>query len=160
MKGRGTNIREAVRRRVNKQHEAFIDAYVNDVKRNQTRAAIAAGYSERTARQQACRLMKREDIKAEIKARKKEIRKQNTAKAAEVIMFLTRVMRGEERIDNVALRCGDGSEEMELTNPNAKDRLKAAELLGKYYGIFDAGADTEDSGGIVMIAEAENEEGS
>lgn len=40
----------------------FLEAYLADPERNATRAAIAAGYSEKTARQQASRLLTAVDI--------------------------------------------------------------------------------------------------
>lgn len=135
-----------------KRQEAFVEAYINDPKRNQTAAAIAAGYSERNARQIAWRLMQDEEIKAAIDERLEEIKKQNTAERDEVIMFLTRIMRGEKDLDNVALLNGNGYQKMQKTEPNAKDRIKAAELLGKHYSLWDgktAGND-KDSGVILM----------
>ncbi len=44
-------------------------------------------------------------------------------------------MRGE-KVDNIPLGLGEGLQKMTQTEPSAKDRLKAAELLGKYYSIF------------------------
>ncbi|MCC8160107.1 MAG: terminase small subunit [Oscillospiraceae bacterium] len=113
----------------------FVEAYVNDVYRNQTAAAIAAGYSEKTAAQAASRLMKDEDVAAAIAEREKELHEKNTAKADEVIEFLTAVMRGEE-VDNILRLKNDGAQEITESPPPAKDRIKAAELLGKYYTLF------------------------
>ena len=44
----------------------FAAEYLADPKRNQAQAAVRAGYSERTARAMACKLMKRPDVKAAI----------------------------------------------------------------------------------------------
>lgn len=140
--------------------KAFVEAYINDIKRNQTAAAIAAGYSEKTARQQASRLMKDEEVAAAIAEFEKELHEQNTAKADEVIEFLTSVMRGEE-VDNWALRTVLGSEELKEGKPSARDRLKAAEMLGKYYALFTEAAKTDDNdnSGVVIIPEiADGEE--
>lgn len=118
-----------------KKEKMFVDAYVNDVKRNQTAAAIAAGYSEKTAPQAASRLMKKDEIKQAIDERLKELHEQNTAQANEVIEFLTAVMRGEN-VDNIPIFVGDGFQELTEGKPPAKDRLRAAEMLGKYYALF------------------------
>lgn len=118
-----------------KKEKMFVDAYVNDVKRNQTAAAIAAGYSEKTAAQAASRLMKKDEIKQAIDAQLKELHEQNTAQANEVIEFLTAVMRGEN-VDNIPIFVGDGFQKLTEGKPPAKDRLRAAEMLGKYYALF------------------------
>lgn len=47
--------------------QRFVDAYI--VEPNATKAAIAAGYSERTAKQQGSRLLTRVDVGAAIAAR-------------------------------------------------------------------------------------------
>ena len=49
--------------------------------------------------------------------------------------YLTAVMRGEEK-EEVALFCGEGIQELAEKEICTKDRLKAAELLGKRYGMF------------------------
>ncbi len=130
--------------------QAFIEAYLSDVKRNQTQAAIDAGYSEKSAAQTASRLMKDKDIKAEIEKREKELHEQNTAKANEVIEFLTSVMRGE-KVDNIPLFVGDGLQELTEGIPSAKDRLKAAEMLGKYYALFTDRTQLEGEGLVQII---------
>ena len=118
-----------------KKEKMFVDAYVKDIKRNQTAAAIAAGYSEKTAPQAASRLMKKDEIKQAIDERLKELHEQNTAQANEVIEFLTAVMRGES-VDNIPIFVGDGFQKLTEGKPPAKDRLRAAEMLGKYYALF------------------------
>ena len=118
-----------------KKEKMFVDAYVKDIKRNQTAAAIAAGYSEKTAPQAASRLMKKDEIKQAIDGRLKELHEQNTAQANEVIEFLTAVMRGEN-VDNIPIFVGDGFQKLTEGKPPAKDRLRAAKMLGKYYALF------------------------
>jgi phage terminase small subunit len=52
--------------------EAFCQAYVADASRNATKAAVAAGYSEKTARTQASMLLTRLNIKARIRELERE----------------------------------------------------------------------------------------
>lgn len=133
--------------------QAFVDAYVADVTRNATQAAIKAGYSEKTAKQAAYKLMQSEDIKSAIAAAKKELHEKNTAEANEVVEFLTAVMRGGE-VDTVPLSVGGGKQKLFDGKPSARDRIRAAELLGKYYDIFDGNNnEAEDTGGIIVIPE-------
>lgn len=133
---------------------AFIDAYVNDIKHNQTAAAISAGYSAKTAEQAASRLMRDPEVKEAIASAEKERHEQNTAKAEEVEEFLTSVMRGEV-VDNIPLLIGGGEQKLMEGKPSARDRLKAAELLGKYYSLFDGARNNEqgDVGGVIFMPE-------
>lgn len=128
---------------------AFVDAYISDIKHNATAAAIKAGYSAKSAKQIAYKLMHDEEVKKAIAAEIKERHAQNTAEANEVVEFLTSVMRGE-KVDNIPLFVGDGCQELEEGKPSARDRLKAAELLGKHYALFTDKAQI-DSEGVVQI---------
>lgn len=129
---------------------AFVEAYVSDVKRNQTQAAIKAGYSEKTAAQQASRLMNDEEVKAAIEEMEKELHEQNTAQANEVVEFLTSVMRGES-VDHIPLLVGDGVQKLTEGIPSAKERLKAAEMLGKHYGLFTERTQLDIDGAVQII---------
>lgn len=119
------------------------------VDQNGTKAAIRAGYSEKTAAQQASRLLKDPEVAAAVEQWKKQQHEERTAEAEEVEEFLTSVMRGEE-VDNIPLFVGDGFQELKTAKPSAKDRLKAAELLGKRYGLFTENVNV-DSEGVVQI---------
>ena len=57
----------------------------------------------------------------------------------EVLQYLTSVLRGESQTtDTVLVGIGDGCQEVQEVKkkPSEKDRLKAAELLGKRYGLY------------------------
>lgn len=143
---------------MNGKQKKFIEALVEDVRHNATAAAIAAGYSEKSAAVTACRLLKDPEVKAAYDEALAEFRRQNTAAAEEVIEFLTRTMRGEE-VDNIPLGVGKGYEELTVGAPSARDRIKAAELLGRHYGIFDKRDNADDNtGGVVVLAEVEEDE--
>ena len=120
----------------NKQ-KRFADEYLVDT--NGTQAAIRAGYSKTSARQIADRLMSKDDIKAYIDEQLAKISSKNIADAEEVMKYLTSVLRGESSAEVVVVEgCGDGYSEARTIDkaPDEKERLKAAELLGKRYGIF------------------------
>lgn len=74
------------------QHIAFINAYF-DLGFNGTRAAIAAKYSRKTARQQASRLLTKADIRAEIDRRLEE----DAMGRSEVLARLAQEARGDMR---------------------------------------------------------------
>lgn len=69
----------------------FIREYLADPERNGAQAAIRAGYSERTARAQACRLLTRADVREAIEAHEARERQKAEDKAARVIEELERL---------------------------------------------------------------------
>ena len=67
------------------------------------------------------------------------IRNERTANVQEVVEYLTSVMRGESQSEEIVLKgVGKGSQKIERVQkkPSEKDKLKAAELLGKRFGMF------------------------
>lgn len=98
---------------------------------NATQAAIKAGYSKKTAAVTATENLRKPNIKAAIEQRNAEIKSKNTADMTEVMEYLTSVMRGEQT-ESVATAKGV-YEDVEVS---AKDRIKAAELIGKRHGAW------------------------
>ena len=131
------------------KQQRFCDEYLIDL--NATQAAIRAGYSERSARQIADRNMSKDDIKQYISARMAEKEKTLIADQDEVLQYLTKVLRGESQSSVVVVESkGDfmtEAREMQKA-PDEKERLKAAELLGKRYGIY---TEKVDVGGAVPV---------
>lgn len=107
----------------------FIDEYI--ISGNATQAAIKAGYSKKTAAVTATENLRKPNIKAEIQARNAEIQSKKTADMTEVMEYLTSVMRGEQT-ESVATSKGVFSG----VEVSAKDRIKAAELIGKRNGAW------------------------
>lgn len=115
----------------------FADEYL--INTNGTQAAIRAGYSKKSARQIADQLLSKLDIRQYIDERLEQIASENIADAIEVIKYLTSVLRGESSSEYIVIEGqGDGVSEARRIKkaPDEKDRLKAAELLGKRYGMF------------------------
>lgn len=109
---------------------------------NATRAYKAAYphiKNDRVAKSAGNRLLTFVDIKAYIDERLDEISSEKIADATEVMKYLTSVLRGESTAEIVVVEgVGDGmSEARSMTKkPDETQRLKAAELLGKRYGLF------------------------
>lgn len=119
------------------RQQLFCDEYLVDL--NATQAAIRAGYSENTARQQGAENLTKPYIKAYIAERMAEKEDELIAKQDEVLKYLTSVLRGESQSEVVVVEGqGDGWSEAKLLQkaPDEKERLKAAELLGKRYGLY------------------------
>lgn len=72
----------------------------------------------------------------------KEMHNAKTADAQEVLEYLTSVMRGEHK-EQVLKLIGDGIQTISDIDVGAKDRIKAAELIGKRYGMFKDGLAVE-----------------
>ena len=115
------------------KQKKFADEYIIDC--NATQAAIRAGYSEKTAYSAGQRLLKNVELKAYIDEQLEKIHNEKVADAKEVMEYLTSVMRGESQSSVLSL-CGDGYQEVIEKNPDEKERLRAAELIGKRYGLF------------------------
>lgn len=122
---------------MNKKQKKFADEYLIDC--NATQAAIRAGYSEKTAKSIGQRMLTYVDIKNYIDEQLSLIHNERIADATEVMMYLTSVLRGESEAAVVVVEgTGEGcSEARTMTKtPDERERLKAAELIGKRYGIF------------------------
>lgn len=133
--------------RLTAKQQRFCDEYLIDL--NATQAAIRAGYSKTTADKASDWINEKsqdkpsskfnKDMKAHIDARMAEKEKELIADQNEVLKYLTSVMRGESQSDEIVVEgTGDGYSEARIMEkgPSEKDRLKAAELLGKRYGIY------------------------
>ena len=123
----------------------FCDEYLIDA--NATRAYKAAYphiKSEDAARACASRLLTNANIKSYIDEQLEKISSDKIADAKEVMEYLTSVLRGETKSEIVVVEgCGDGYSEAKRMDksPDEKERLKAAELLGRRYGLFKGSID-------------------
>lgn len=122
----------------------FADEYLIDL--NAEAAAVRAGYSPRYARGNAYKLVARSGIKEYIEKRMAEKESELIADQNEVLRYLTAVMRGESTSEEIIVEgIGDGrskARKLEKTS-SEKDRLKAAELIGKRYGLFTDKIETD-----------------
>ena len=115
----------------------FCDEYLIDL--NATQAAIRAGYSEKNARNIASENMAKPNIRAYIDKRMAEKESALIADQDEVLRYLTSVLRGESQSEVVVIEnIGDFTSEARTMQkaPDEKERLRAAELLGKRYGLY------------------------
>lgn len=130
---------------MNAKQKKFCDEYLIDC--NAAQAAIRAGYSEKTAKQVGQRLLTNVDLKSYIEEQLERLHSEKIADAQEVLEYLTSVLRGESSSSVLSL-CGDGCQTVVEKPPDEKERLKAAELIGKRYGLFK---DNIDVGGAVPV---------
>ena len=111
----------------------FCDEYL--ISGNATDAAIKAGYSPKTAKQTGSENLAKPDLKAYIETELEKLHSAKIADAEEVMKYLTSVMRGEHT-EQVLKLVGEGVQTVTDIDVSEKERLKAAELIGKRYGLF------------------------
>ncbi len=140
---------------MNAKQKRFCDEYLVDC--NATQAAIRAGYSARTANEQAARLLANVSIKAYIDEKMERLHNERTADAQEVLEYLTAVMRGQQT-EQTLISIGDGVQKVGNIEVGARDRLKAAELIGKRFGLFKEGLELAGAVPVVIAGEAELED--
>ena len=142
----------------NKQ-KRFCEEYLVDC--NATQAAIRAGYSEKTARQTAAEILSKPDIKNYIDELLAKMQDKTIASAEEVMRYLTSVVRGESESEIVVVEgTGDGCSDARrmLKAPDERERLKAAELLGKRYGLFTDKVNLEGAVPVIISGEDQLED--
>ena len=138
------------------KQKRFCDEYLIDL--NATQAAIRAGYSPNGINKRVSRMMANDGIQEYIKKRLAEKEDALIAKQDEVLQTLTRVLRRQE-MDTVVVTCKErrsGYDEngkkviVEKEVPQlvqvptrVSDLNKAAELLGKRYGLYTAKVDLD-----------------
>lgn len=123
----------------------FVNEYI--ISANGTDAAIKAGYSKRTAGSQANDLLKRPHIKEALKKKFEEIENKKIATATEIMQMLTQAARGqwdEEQIIVEGLGGGITKSRKYKKGIAPKDRLKAAELLAKRFGMLTDKVEVKD----------------
>lgn len=134
--------------KLTRKQRKFAEEYLVDC--NGTKAAIRAGYSPKTANEQAAKLMSNPKIKSYITEKLNEMSSEKLADAQEVLEYLTSVMRGEHTEQTLQL-VGDGVQTITDIDVSAKERLKAAELIGKRYGLFKETYEIESVAPIVIV---------
>lgn len=116
------------------KQKKFCDEYI--ISGNGTQAAIKAGYSKESARAVATENLTKPAIKAYIDKKMAEKDKKKIASQDEILEYLTSVVRGQSQSEIVLVEGkGDGISKATKVQkaPDEKDRIKAAELLGKRY---------------------------
>ena len=119
--------------KLTEKQKRFADEYI--ISGNATQAAIKAGYAKKAAYQTGAENLRKPQIKNYIDERLEELKSERTADAQEVLEYLTSVMRGNET-EEVLIGVGEGMQSTVQKEVGAKDRLKAAELLGKRFALF------------------------
>ena len=116
-------------RKLTPKRQQFVDAYTGEAMGNATEAARIAGYAH--PGEEGYRLLKNAHVLAEVQRLSQPAKQAAIATREERLAFYTQMMRGDAQ---------------------DKDRLKAAELLGKVQGDFIERQQVEHSGGAIVVA--------
>lgn len=119
--------------KLTEKQKRFIDYYIETA--NATESARKAGYSAKTAKNIGAENLTKLNYFIQEKLEEKENKR--IASQDEVLEYLTKVMRGEEK-DQFGL------------DASLQDRTKCAELLGKRYGTFKEKVDANVSIPVVI----------
>lgn len=117
---------------LNENQKKFCDYYLEF--RNIAKASEKAGYN----RNRGYQLMKLPCVQEYINERFKEMSDTSIANESEIMKYLTKVMRGEDD-----------------EKTSIKEKLKAAELLGKVYSIFSTKNEDKNVKPIIISGEDE-----
>lgn len=118
--------------KLTEKQKRFIDYYVETA--NATESAKRAGYSSKTAKNIGAENLTK--LNYFIQERLQQLENNRIASQKEVLQYLTKVMRGEEK-DQFGL------------DASLQDRTRCAELLGKRYGTFKEKVDV--TGNIPVV---------
>ena len=136
------------------KNKRFADEYVICGNVTQAYLAAYASQSEKSAYSNGKKLLEKYEVKEYIEERLEEIQSEKIADAKEVMEYLTSVMRGEAVSEEIVVEgCGDGFSEARPIDkhPSEKDRLKAAELLGKRYALYTDKVDIDANVPVVIM---------
>lgn len=136
------------------KQKKFADEYIR--LGNSTQAAINAGYSKKTARQIGADNLSKAYIREYINEKMKSLDAKKTMQIKEIMEELTSIARGEikeERLDK------DGH--IVETRPLFADRLKAMDMLGKRYGMWNGMAQEAASQTVIIddMTDGDDDEG-
>lgn len=130
------------------KQQRFADEYI--ITGNIYKAAVAAGYSKNYAKGNAAKLLEKESVKKYIDERLEKLKKESIAEQDEVLQYLSSIMRGEQQ-EQTLRGMGEGYQEIDDIDVSAKDRIKAAELLGKRYAMWTDKQEISGDVGVTIV---------
>lgn len=105
--------------------------------------------SQRTAESAGSRLLSNVEVRAYIDERLEQLKSEKVADQREVLEYLTSVMRGKEQ-EQTLCSVGELGQTLIDIDVGARDRIKAAELLGKYYKTWTDKVEADVNADIVI----------
>lgn len=126
--------------KLTKKQQLFCDEYMTDMNATQAYLRVFKSCKSATvASSLSTRLLGNANVRAYLEKMRQEKHDKLTATADEVVEYLTSVLRGTSTSEIVVVEAtGDGTSSAKNVKkkPDEKDRMKAAELLGKYHALY------------------------
>lgn len=125
--------------KLTEKQKAFCDYYIESLNATESYKKAYNCTNETTARTNGAKNLQKPSIKKYIDEQLKQMQSNRIADATEVLEYLTRIIRNEETEEAVlTVNTGDFTSEVRKVQKeiSAKDKIKAAELLGKRYGLY------------------------
>ena len=141
---------------MNERQKRFCDEYL--VCLNATQAAIRAGYSEKYAGQNADKLLKNTKVKDYLDNRLNEKERSLIASQDDILQALTRILNGDEK-GTALVGVGMGAQEVSQVPPTNSEKIRAAEILGKYHKLFTDRQEIEMRGSVQFIDDIGGDDG-
>ena len=138
------------------KQKKFADEYI--ISGNATESYKVAGYkysSDNMASVEAHKLLRNPKVKTYIDERMRKLEEEAIANQNEILKFLTRVIRDEETEETLISR-GEEGQEITTVKLSGRDRIKAAELLGKRYGSWTDKLEVEAESRVVIVDDLED----
>jgi phage terminase small subunit len=134
--------------KLTEKQKRFCDYYIETG--NATEAARKAGYSQKTAKSIGQENLTKPYLKNYIAEKMAEKDAERIANQDEILAFLTSIMRGE--VTEQTLRgIGEGAQTIDDIDISGKDRIKAAELLGKRNAMWTDKQKLEGEAQVVIV---------
>lgn len=144
---------------LNDRQKKFCDLYLETG--NATQSAIAAGYSAKSAGAVASETLNNPKVEKYLVKRREEISNERIAGPQEVLEYLTAILRDQSESEIVVV-VGEGGgisrHEHVRKLPDEKEKLKAAEMLGKRYRLFTENVNLEGNVKIIFSGEDDLED--
>lgn len=135
---------------MNEQQKRFADYYIETG--NASDSYKRAGYKAKgkSVEANSSRLLANDKVSAYISKRLSEKDRERVASQDEILEYLTKVMRGE-MTEETLQGVGKGDQTISDIDVSAKDRIKAAELLGKRYALWKDKQDIDVTGLVTFV---------
>ncbi|MBS6559251.1 MAG: terminase small subunit [Clostridiales bacterium] len=137
------------------KQKRFADEYLIDLNATRAyRAAYSSCKKDEVAAVNGSKLLRNTKVEKYINAELEKIQSAKIADAQEVMEHLTAAMRGEIQEEVVVVEgTGEGCSDARIIRKqiSEKDRIKAAELLGKRYSLFTDKMDVSGVEGVVIV---------
>lgn len=125
--------------KLTEKQKAFCDYYIESLNATESYKKAYNCTNETTARTNGAKNLQKPSIKKYIEEQLQQMQSNRIADATEVLEYLTRIIRNEETEEAIlTVNTGDFTSEVRKVQKeiSAKDKIKAAELLGKRYGLY------------------------